>query len=569
MICESLEEQYKLFQKTIAMRPSDEYRIEIQGESAGSSSQYSNYQMEHIDESMQTYSTMFIGQEHFNYVGHTDVLGPVIISIKFESKETEGPRWRVILRQKEKKNSIHFIYEKDVVSKSVIKSKSSTVKQVLQMIHHSINPSKLVKVIDKAIEKRLKSLDEMQLSFKYKFGLLLCKDGQTREEEMFCNESSTPSFDRLISLLGNVIRLKGHSGFAGGLDVKNDQTGTLSLHSYWNKFEVMFHVSTFIPFIEGDPQQIQRKRHIGNDIVSIVFLDGGGQFDPRCITSQFLHIFIIIMEDPQYERDGVVPYRVSVASNRNVPSFGPNLPCPPLFWSKEALRHFILAKAINGENAAYSAPKFSKPHTRARNTLFDEIVTEYQAKSNSTPSSPLLKHKSGKDRDKEKDRDKDKEKDKEKDKICASVSKSRIATIEVQRPNYVVQSAKERGEPERSASVALHLESPRTKNLSRSTDLPEGSAASLRSESFNGLLGSSDGLRRRSRSLCSSDDFDRAPPDGIYSNNEPRNTSNDGAPSSKDDEGPGSRTPGETRKRFGFRVASRSKTASCTKAQPE
>lgn len=33
----------------------------------------------------------------------------------------------------------------------------------------------------------------------------------------------------------------------------------------------MFHVSTFLPYTVGDTQQLQRKRHIGNDIVAIVF----------------------------------------------------------------------------------------------------------------------------------------------------------------------------------------------------------------------------------------------------------------------------------------------------------
>ena len=32
---------------------------------------------------------------------------------------------------------------------------------------------------------------------------------------------------------------------------------------------------------------------------------------------------------------------------------------------------------VNGENAAYKAPKFSKPHTRTRNALIENMVEEY------------------------------------------------------------------------------------------------------------------------------------------------------------------------------------------------
>ena len=34
---------------------------------------------------------------------------------------------------------------------------------------------------------------------------------------------------------------------------------------------MMFHVSTLLPFFPADPQQVERKRHIGNDLVVIIF----------------------------------------------------------------------------------------------------------------------------------------------------------------------------------------------------------------------------------------------------------------------------------------------------------
>ena len=41
--------------------------------------------------------------------------------------------------------------------------------------------------------------------------------------------------------------------------------------------------------------QLQRKRHIGNDIVCVVFLEAGDtNFSPACIKSHFLHTFIVV-----------------------------------------------------------------------------------------------------------------------------------------------------------------------------------------------------------------------------------------------------------------------------------
>ena len=53
------------------------------------------------------------------------------------------------------------------------------------------------------------------------------------------------------------VRLKGWRGYGGGLDVSNDMTGT---HSYFKSFEehqVMFHVSTLLPFFPEDAQQVR------------------------------------------------------------------------------------------------------------------------------------------------------------------------------------------------------------------------------------------------------------------------------------------------------------------------
>lgn len=49
----------------------------------------------------------------------------------------------------------------------------------------------------------------------------------------------------------------------------------------------MFHVSTMLPFNPNDEQQVCKKRHIGNDVVVIIFKENNIPFDPLCIRSQF------------------------------------------------------------------------------------------------------------------------------------------------------------------------------------------------------------------------------------------------------------------------------------------
>jgi len=51
--------------------------------------------------------------------------------------------------------------------------------------------------------------------------------------------------------------------------------------------EIMFHVSALLPFEEQNEQQLSRKRHLGNDIVLIIFSESGLPFDPCTMTSHF------------------------------------------------------------------------------------------------------------------------------------------------------------------------------------------------------------------------------------------------------------------------------------------
>jgi len=61
--------------------------------------------------------------------------------------------------------------------------------------------------------------------------------------------------------------------FRGGLDILNNDTGETSVYEKYEESEIMFHVSTLLPKSNRDGQHIEKKRHIGNDRVAIVFQD--------------------------------------------------------------------------------------------------------------------------------------------------------------------------------------------------------------------------------------------------------------------------------------------------------
>jgi len=116
-------------------------------------------------------------------------------------------------------------------------------------------------------------------------------------------------------------------------------------------------VSTLLPDSKKDNQHLERKRHIGNDKVTIVFQDFDTPFSPKIIKSKLLHVFLIIQ--PVKVNDVTEFYKLSVVSKKDVPYFGPYIRKPYVFKKNENLKRFILSKLINAEYASLRAPAFS------------------------------------------------------------------------------------------------------------------------------------------------------------------------------------------------------------------
>ena len=74
----------------------------------------------------------------------------------------------------------------------------------------------------------------------------------------------------------------------------SDDTGEEAVYEEYDESQIMFHVSTLLPYSDRDQQQLERKRHIGNDRVTIVFQDEPTPFATTMIRSKLLHVFIII-----------------------------------------------------------------------------------------------------------------------------------------------------------------------------------------------------------------------------------------------------------------------------------
>ncbi|XP_029026475.1 rap1 GTPase-activating protein 2-like isoform X1 [Betta splendens] len=316
------------------------------------------------------YRKHFLGKEHMNYYCTGSSIGNLIMSLKHE--EAEGQEFlRIMLRSRTK--TIH-----DRISLAGINQLPS-VPQIAKLFCDDATGLKFNPVLYPRGSQLIVAYDEHEVNNTFKFGVVYQKFGQTSEEELFGNNEETPAFKEFLGILGNNIELQDFKGFRGGLDVSHGQTGSESVYTVFRQREIMFHVSTKLPFTEGDVQQLQRKRHIGNDIVAAVFQEEPTPFVPDIIASNFLHAYVLVQaENPCTEH---TTYKVSVTAREDVPPFGPPLPNPAVFKKGPEFRDFLLTKLINAENACYKSDKFAKLEGRTRAALLDNLHDELHRQS--------------------------------------------------------------------------------------------------------------------------------------------------------------------------------------------
>ncbi|XP_018517885.1 GTPase-activating Rap/Ran-GAP domain-like protein 3 isoform X3 [Lates calcarifer] len=320
----------------------------------------------------------FLGKVHQNYVGTDAEKNPFYLSVVLSDQNNQRvPQYRAILWRKTGTLKISLPYSP---------TKTLSVKSILSAMNMDRFEKGPREILNPEIQKDLLVLEEQEGSVNFKFGVLYAKDGQLTDDEMFSNETGSENFDKFLNLLGDAITLQGWAGYRGGLDTKNDTTGIKSIYTVYQGHELMFHVSTMLPYSKENKQQVERKRHIGNDIVTIVFQEGddaSSSFKPSMIRSHFTHIFALVRYNSQNDS-----YRLKIFSEESVPLFGPPLPSPPVFTDHQEFRDFLLVKLINGEKATLETPTFAQKRQRTLDMLIRSLYQDLMPDLHKVPFSP-------------------------------------------------------------------------------------------------------------------------------------------------------------------------------------
>jgi len=241
--------------------------------------------------------------------------------------------------------------------------------RLLKTLVPRLKDVKLTLVKNPKFADELLTYEEKQLPQRnYKFGVLYCKPNQTKENDIYGNldEESSKPYQDFLAFLGERITLKGWDKYRAGLDVVSNNTGTHSVYYCYHEYQIMYHVATLLPNQPADEQKVERKRHIGNDVVTIVFKEQASKedrFDPSILTSHFIHCIFVI--SPILDDDGnTVQYRLTVANKSGVAPYTPFIPeSGATFPVCDAFREFLVVKMLNAERTAMASPEFQSLQT--------------------------------------------------------------------------------------------------------------------------------------------------------------------------------------------------------------
>uniref|UniRef100_A0A2K5K259 Rap-GAP domain-containing protein n=1 Tax=Colobus angolensis palliatus TaxID=336983 RepID=A0A2K5K259_COLAP len=132
-----------------------------------------------------------------------------------------------------------------------------------------------------SFERSVQLLDQIPSYDTHKIAVLYVGEGQSNSElAILSNEHGSYRYTEFLTGLGRLIELKDcqpDKVYLGGLDVCGED-GQFTYCWHDDIMQAVFHIATLMPTKDVDKHRCDKKRHLGNDFVSIVYNDSGEDF---------------------------------------------------------------------------------------------------------------------------------------------------------------------------------------------------------------------------------------------------------------------------------------------------
>ncbi|XP_027796179.2 tuberin isoform X5 [Marmota flaviventris] len=206
----------------------------------------------------------------------------------------------------------------------------------LQLYHSPFfgdESNKPILLPNESFERSVQLLDQIPSYDTHKIAVLYVGEGQSNSElAILSNEHGSYRYTEFLTGLGRLIELKDcqpDKVYLGGLDVCGED-GQFTYCWHDDIMQAVFHIATLMPTKDVDKHRCDKKRHLGNDFVSIIYNDSGEDFKLGTIKGQFNFVHVIITPldyecnllslQCRKDMEGLVDTSVAkIVSDRNLP----------------------------------------------------------------------------------------------------------------------------------------------------------------------------------------------------------------------------------------------------------
>lgn len=183
-----------------------------------------------------------------------------------------------------------------ITSNASVKNKA---RNIFELLHVDTSNSILQAVSSSKLKKLITQMDSDLNLNRFKFGIAYLDRFDTSEQQMLSNtfrdSSTSEAFSNFLQGLGDRINLKGWKGFAGGLDVSDEKlTGDHAIYRKTDSSEIIYHVVPWLPETDETNNNLERKRHFGNDTIVIIYSESLYAFEMESLLSRQIQVVLFV-----------------------------------------------------------------------------------------------------------------------------------------------------------------------------------------------------------------------------------------------------------------------------------
>ncbi|XP_076345380.1 TSC complex subunit tuberin isoform X3 [Tachypleus tridentatus] len=251
------------------------------------------------------------------------------------------------------------------------------------------------------INRAVKVLDRIPPYETHKIGVVYVGVGQSNNEAAILgNQFGSLRYNKFLQNLGTLLRLKDVdplTNYIGGLDVDGED-GKYAFSWQDDVMQVIFHVATLLPNKPSDPLCNSKKRHIGNNHVTIVFNESGEDYSMTTIKGQFVYACVIIQ--PGDFNSNIITVKTKQELQEIIGHCDPHIVSDHSLsiYVRQLALHANLACSIFKSTTSSSEPYISnwlerlRQLKRLRTKILQEIPTDDAGMDSASSSSSYYSH---------------------------------------------------------------------------------------------------------------------------------------------------------------------------------